>query len=176
MKNSYNRNKIDNRGISLVELIVVISIMVIIAGAISIGYGVVSTKPATECAEKIQIALNRSRITTMGKLNGYIRIYKNDAGYVLMTETYDSETTSPTVLTKKAVTVKYGDSELGESGLIISFRRSDGRLELFKFEDTSLAYEDVKDMEYVEFEVSKGSRTYAVRIQPITGKVTLVQK
>ena len=59
--------KKDNRGLSLVEVIIVITIMAVLGGLMTMGISAGVSKPAEECAEKLEAALNNARITTMGK-------------------------------------------------------------------------------------------------------------
>lgn len=73
--NEEDMKKKDNRGVSLVELIIVIAIMSIIIGMTGYGLSLVSNKPVDECAKKIEMALNRNRTNAMGKKEAYIEFY-----------------------------------------------------------------------------------------------------
>ncbi len=61
-----NRTK-DNRGISLVELIVVIAIMAVVVGAASLGLGMMFSRDANYVAVRIDDALSETRTLSMSK-------------------------------------------------------------------------------------------------------------
>lgn len=161
----YNNEK----GFSLVELIVIIAIMVVLIGAASIGFGLVSTKSATQCARNIKISLEKNRLNTLGKKNGYVGFYKGADG-IYMIEKFDySESPqislydSSTKIGKSDVTVSYGPSSdsltpLDGDGVIVEFKRSDGSL---------------KSGSDIVFVVSKNSRTYTITVDSLTGRVVL---
>ena len=150
---------IDNYGISLVELIVTISIMIILTGAISIGIGLISTRPATECAKKIQMSLSRCRTTTMGKQEGNIKFYL-DGSDVYAVETYDGVSKDPVKIGKSIDEFTFN----GESEGTVFFSRSDGSVD-----------KDAMGANYpFTIIVRKGSRKYTITIPDyLTGKVRL---
>ncbi len=72
--------KKDNRGLSLVEIIIVIALMMVIAGITSYGISLISSKPVEECARKVEIALNQNRTNSMGKKVAYLEFYMTSDG------------------------------------------------------------------------------------------------
>jgi prepilin-type N-terminal cleavage/methylation domain-containing protein len=67
MKVTKTDQKLNNKGFSLVELIVVISIMAVMVGFVSIGTGILSGKRAKEARDKLLSSLENVRTQTMGK-------------------------------------------------------------------------------------------------------------
>ena len=53
--------KINNKGFSLVELMVVIGIMAIVASIFTYGFSLISDKQVDQCAKKIQMALENAK-------------------------------------------------------------------------------------------------------------------
>ncbi len=70
--------KKDNRGMSLVELIIVIAIMGVMIGMVGYGLALVSKKPVDECAKKIEMVLNQNRTNAMGNTEAYVGFYLKD--------------------------------------------------------------------------------------------------
>lgn len=60
----------DNRGLSLVEIIVVIAIVTVMAGFFIIGIGMITGKPVEQCARQMKIVLEQCRTAAMGKPAG----------------------------------------------------------------------------------------------------------
>lgn len=81
--NKLNR---DQRGFSMVELIVVIAIMSIMAGVVGYGFSLTNGKPAEECAKKLTAAIAHGRTTTMGKYRNIITVRKETDGRLTVTE------------------------------------------------------------------------------------------
>ena len=67
--------KKDNRGMSLVELIIVIALMSVIAGVSGYGLSLISNKPVEECTKKVEMILNRNRTNSMGKNEAWVEFY-----------------------------------------------------------------------------------------------------
>ena len=72
-----SNKKNNNRGFSLVELIVVVAIGAILIGASILSIASISGTAAKQCARNIESILNKTRVTTMGKDTAVIELYKN---------------------------------------------------------------------------------------------------
>jgi prepilin-type N-terminal cleavage/methylation domain-containing protein len=165
-KRYMGRNKTDNRGFSLVELIITVAIMSLLIGVTSYGLSLSSGKPAEECARKLASALQHGRTSTMGKYRNTITITKNSSGIVVEEEMVikieddgteqHSERTS--VVGNKAVTIKYSTDG---SSIKLRFDSGSGALK----KNASGDY-------YTGFELSKAGTTKHVTIEPLTGRVS----
>ncbi len=174
----------DSAGVSLVELIVVVAIMSVLIGGASIGLGLVATKPATQCASNIEICLNRCRTQTLGKNNGFVAFYADSNGdiYVVEKLSYtnrninDSSDCAPgdyvkKKIGKKGVTVTCGGHSLTDTPnkpYYYDFERSVGSF----VGCTDSTGADVSPCDIV---VNKGSRSYTISIQKLTGKVVVTK-
>ena len=173
-RQDFSLGKHKNSGISLVEIIVVVAIISVLVGVSSIGFGMVSTKSATQCAKNIQISLERARMNTMGKKNGYVAFFtKADGVYVIEGYDYvgspsvDTSDSAAKKIGKDNLTVNYcfGDASsvpgtvLGVDPVIIEFNRSDGSVK------TSFSKFKVS--------VKKGSKTYNIELDQLTGRVSM---
>ncbi len=78
--------KMNNRGMSLVELIIVVALISVVLGVTGFGLSLIGNKPVEECAQKIEIVLNRNRTNSMGKKEAWVEFYLNDDGRVTVTE------------------------------------------------------------------------------------------
>ncbi len=176
MKSRFSLREKSNSGISLVELVIVIAIMTVLIGAVSIGIGMVSTKPATQCASNIQICLNRCRTHTMGKTKGLVGFYVDSEGVWMVEKLGYSNTNlsdstdclagdyTKTKIGKKGVTISKDEAGSDVPSLSVPlmfyFKRSDGSLD-----DSS------ENCVYI----TKGKKKYKVTVQKLTGKVELDQ-
>ena len=61
------QHKTDNKGMSLVEIIVVIAILSLFIGSVSYSINWASGKAAEECAQKLAYNLKQARTMAMGK-------------------------------------------------------------------------------------------------------------
>ena len=165
--------KKDNRGLSLVEVIIVVTILSLVAGGAYLGVGVISGKNAEKCAKFIQAAFQDTRITTMGKTQAYLDIYRDRNGNVCIKEVEVDgagiSTESVKEIGDDTVMVYYKFE--GESGytaigseanpLRISFNRSSGALEA------------ISGKNCVEIKVVRGSRESILQIAYLTGRIEL---
>ena len=166
----------DNSGISLIELVIVITIMTVLIGAIGLGVGLVSTKPATQCAKKLQMAIQKTRTDTMGKRDGKLIVKLESDGSVSMTEILNAGLSSeridgPVTVGKKGVSVKAGGNALTETGFTIEFTRSEGKLRACSTHYSSLTEGTKYDA--LPIVITKGSKSYEINIDELTGRVTL---
>ncbi len=161
--------KKDNRGLSMVEMIIVVAILSIVAGGLFLGIGMITSKPAEKCANKLVSLMQRNRITTMGKLEAWLEIYyKVDPSgkkYVYVKEVIRTESGAAyeekeTQIGEAGVELRYSIdgatyAELGTSPLKISYDRSSG------------AFKDY--CKYIKIE--KGNKTIKLELVQRTGKI-----
>lgn len=171
--------KINNKGLSLVELIIVLSIMAVVVSIATLSIKGAMTKPAEECAEKIVNSLKSARITTMGK-EDCVMILRQDAlkDTVFMeqkiTNAAGDTTTKTVTVGKKGLSVKLhikGDGptsytnlcDFGLGGVELRFRRDTGGF--YPIPGTSFYYDEIV--------VEKGDRVCKVKLANLTGNVSM---
>lgn len=169
--------KKDNRGLTLVELIVVIGILAALAGAATIGVGLITGRSADKCASRLQTVMQNDRITTMGRLETGMRIYMDAQGYIYVDEVIKvDETTTETVTTQVgAAGVSIWYKITGEA----SYRElTAGNDLLLSFDRASGAFKDLTAMglpgHYCEeIKIEKGNRIKILKLSYLTGKISL---
>ena len=67
-----------NKGYSLIELVVVIAIMMVLAGVIGLQINMIYGFYAKECAKNLEAQLNKVQITNMSKKITEMEIYKKN--------------------------------------------------------------------------------------------------
>lgn len=172
--------KCNNKGMSLVEIIIVVAMMSIILGVAGYSLSLSSTKHIDECAKKMTSAIQHCRTVTMGKNETTITISYDGSGRVVVTEnvTRIDDTGAPvtnsnqTIIGKKGLTVTYGvsgigggDKSLASEPLTLKFNRGNGSLE---------ATNGVENLLCTRIQISGNGGSRNIEIVPITGKVTLL--
>ncbi|MBQ4537935.1 MAG: type II secretion system protein [Lachnospiraceae bacterium] len=167
------RMKKDNRGLSLIEVVIVITILAVLGALMTLGVSVAVSKPADECANKMMTSMNNARVTTMGKQSITLKYYvKNNSIYLdkeIVAETGATPFKETTQIGAKDVKVTYrlkdetDYKDLSAYPMVLSFDRTTGG---FKEEHNSGAYVE-------EIVITKGNRTKILKLMYLTGKVTL---
>lgn len=161
----------NNKGFSLVEIVIVVAIMAILVGTVSYGLSFSSGKAADECARKLASCMQHARTATMGKFKTTITIRK-DADGIWADETItNADKDSGGAGATTTTTTKIGDAKVNisfsETGDVASTPVN------FEFNRGSGALTTYADKAVVTFTVSRASTTKTVEIIPITGKITV---
>lgn len=162
--------KNDNRGLSLVEVMVVVAIMAVVGSVGIMGINAMSGKPAQKCSQQIIYSLEKHRTSTMGKINAKYVLTTDDNGKVIAEEYLTNEDTMPSdpttvhKLGDKRTKVTYicngTMKNIADNPLTLQFNRSSG------------AFEQQADGTYcTQIIVQRGGRTYNIKLVPLTGKV-----
>ncbi len=164
-------NKKDNRGMSLVEILIVIALMAVIAGFAGYGLSMISNKPVEECAKKIEIALNRDRVNSMGKSSAWLEFYMED-GRLVVVEYLDNVPGQPQTIGAEGVHMKItydlGSYDVTETGAYrVAFERDSGAVKAFEIKVGGSA------QKCKEIVISKGSFVKTIKLDTLTGRVNV---
>ena len=72
----------NNRGFSLVELIIVIAIIAALIGTVILSVSMVFSANAKACSNDLQRAVADCKVTTMGKAKAWLVVYRGDNGRI----------------------------------------------------------------------------------------------
>lgn len=176
--------KKDNKGFTLVELVVVIAMASIFIGIFVLNIGRITGYNAKECYKKVQSAITAEKINTLGKAKftgeRYLQIYRNTADDRIYVQTVTNANTSgvtaavedKTKLTKRSgVKIGYelsdgtAVSDVTEGSMLnICFNRATGamvNLDPPNYTTSTLKY----------IYITAGSHKYTIEFEPRTGKV-----
>lgn len=162
----------DNRGISLVEVMVVVAIIVVL-GAVGIwGVNAISGKPAEQCAQQIIYSLERHRTSAMGKVNAKYVLYVDGSGKIMVDEYLTNNAAFGAPIRK---------IEVGATRNVVTYTTSTGAtydLEsnplTLRFDRGSGSFQKLADGSYCQsISIKRGGREYTVAFVPLTGKVYL---
>ena len=173
--------KKNNKGYSLVELIVVIAIIAAIGTGIAMSFILVLSANARTCANDIVSAVSECRVMTMTKGKGNVRviIYRDGEGGTIYSELQTRETPSA-----GWVTGNDGREKIGASRCSVTAIKADGSEEEiptgsdsaweFYFDRSSgkLLTEGSNVTSATEIHVLGGSKHYVIKIEKLTGKIT----
>ncbi|MDD2970348.1 MAG: prepilin-type N-terminal cleavage/methylation domain-containing protein [Lachnospiraceae bacterium] len=177
----------NNKGYSLIELIVVIFIMSIMIVLVSLGLRSIFSLDAKECAYDLNACLKETKADALSKDYQELKLYKNAAGEVyadFVVYHYQEDASHPgqfapdlasevkksVLIGKQSVTVKFYFSDGTNISLdpathsvALGFNRSSGSF-------TKAKIDDIQSTAYCNLiEVSRGSKTYSIKLSPATG-------
>lgn len=125
----------NNKGFSLIELIVTIGILAAITGSLIWSTSFLEAGNTRKCAEQIDALLGKARIETMSKSDDYSLVIYQDAEkyYARITSTPLTDTTKGTELGSHKIKIYYrveGEASdrqvLGAAQLVLQFDKSTG--------------------------------------------------
>ena len=159
-KDSLSKN---NKGVSLVEIIIVVAIMTIIGATVVLSTRVATDKHVNSCALKLASSIEQTRNLALGKQGASVRIWQNTNDYVYLQMYVNGSAYGDQVAIGRpgiTINVVQGGSPavVGPAPIEINFSRSNG---------------SVTDAAPVSLlSVTNGRRVYDVKIDKFTGRVT----
>ncbi len=169
----------NDKGFSLVELIVVIAILALMTGLFLLSSGIINVRAGRQCTKQVKHEIEQVRIDTMGKNEVTLRLYLDDIGRVWSEKTIVAPKpgASGTVsyneikqIGSKRVTVQVvpaGGSavDLDEQGVYFKFNRSTGAF-------TSVTGGQIGG-DYIidEIFIEGGGQVEKLKLKKITGRV-----
>lgn len=172
------RNRGDNKGYSLIELVIVLAIIAIIMSTVFYSIILIFSANAKSCANNIQRAIGDCKVTTMGKASAYMTLYRNAEGNVYTqmhvkdgggTYPYPSYGEAQKVGTQK-VTVKYKPSSASAETELLA----GDEIEIWFDRATGGFKEDKSGNRYDWIRVEGGSKNYKIVLTEFTGKSEVV--
>lgn len=174
--------KKDNRGMSLVEIIIVIALISVITGIVGYGISLIGNKPVEECAKKVEMALNQNRINSMGKLSAWLEFYMED-GCLMVKECFNNTndasqtqtTTTPIGAKGVYMSITYdagsshdiNESVTEDSALRVAFARDSGAVKAFEIKEGGL------EQKCKQIKIYKGSYEKIITLDLVTGRVKM---
>lgn len=152
----------NDKGFSLVELIVVIAMMAVAVTVTSLSLSNITLANAKKCATEIRTSLELARVETTGRVAGeapVIWIYKDDGNIYLKAGDAEAE-------------------EIGNGSVKVQYRAKSGE-SLSELDDAGIKFQYKKstggfvDMDAKEIVVTGAYREYVITLYEKTGKVKM---
>ena len=171
--------KENNKGFSLVELLVAVAILGIVAVTSSLSFSAVRRADVTKARQTVDSIMSQVRMNNMSKAESeylYIYLYDDSYYYKISNEKKNSVTAiraiaedEEVLLCDASIEIYYGTesaTQLNGSYFVISYEKSTGA---FKCYDSSSS-STVIDIETIVF--SRGGKECSLTLAPETGKHT----
>lgn len=168
----------DEKGFSLVEVIIVIAMLAILTGTVTYGFAFISGKPAEECAKKMTSQLQRARTDTMGKYKTIVEITKNTEGQVVVN-------TKVTMLQEDGTqSVSQNTNVVGKAGILVSYEANGIQTEITEANSLSLEFDRgtgalaktngsaIMAEQCQRIQLQKNGKVKTITIVPITGNIS----
>lgn len=160
-----------NKGITLVELLLVIAIMSIITGITAVGISLIYSRDAEKCAKLIDTALEEVRMSSLSR-EGSFRLAVDGVNHILTVEALSSGTTEEKALPKKVEISVYaeGDSSKTEGkSITVEFDKAAGKIKEIKIDGTTVGRDSYHTVR-ISAETKSNSKKASVMLIKMTGK------
>ena len=160
----------DNKGYSLIELVIVIAIIALIISTVFYSLVMVFGANAKSCANDIQRAIGDCKVTTMGKSSAYMELYR-DTDQDVYTRMY--------VRDSSGTYVPSDPQKVGTSRVYVAYTPKGGvETELLAGDTIEIRFDrasggftaDGSGNIYEKIHVQGGSKNYEIVLTELTGK------
>ena len=165
----------DNKGMSLIELIVVLAISAVLVSITGVSISVLGSSNMKATGRLINQKMAATRLTAMSRSGQYAVQFRKDGGKTYIeTLKRASSSTAWTVSSKeevdKRLTIKYTAGgttrEVDSNRVIFCFKKGSGGL----YNCTNISGDDLGKPSKIT--VVKGDRTYDIQVSAVTGKTS----
>ena len=191
IRNPFSDTHRDDRGLSLVELIVVISIMVVLLGLVSLSVSMLFSRDAERAAKLIDEQISETRLSAMSKQGtfvvkvhtedensgdpskNYIEIEKSSLPLAKPGEALPAVVTTTTRIgIDKRVFITFGEkgslpTEATDDTLEITFDKADGHVTKLSNSAGDFSLDDVFE---IKCTTRNKSKSKSVFLMPVTGR------
>jgi Tfp pilus assembly protein FimT len=186
-KNPYIKNKnkcINDKGVSLVELIIIIAIMAVLSTGLISMIGILNGRAARECAQDTLSALSKVRVLTLSKSAGappsgkasdadvYLEIIPDSDGRILIKQAKKNEDGVVVVFDQISVGAANVDIIAEINKKEVNLTGTDIKIAYDRATGAFLKYSDEGYMTKLTFEQGK---SYTIYMTPATGKAAMEQ-
>lgn len=177
MKKYINGIKLNNKGVSLIEIIIVLAIMGVIGGIVVLSTSVATDKQVNSCAERICSSIEQTRSLALGKKSGSVNFWKPAGDSVMCQMVIDGSDYGDQVAIGHAglsVNVLYCSAYTDDSNNTVEDSAVLGPTHtLLVFSRTNGSVTNAPSgTSYIVFQVSNGRRQTNVIVDTFTGRVT----
>ena len=180
--------KWNEKGFSLVELIIVIAIMAVVIGTVVFSVSMVFSANAKTCCNNLQRAIADCKVTTMGKSEAWLVLYRGSDNQIYCQMYYNEaviENDAEGNVIMKAVPANEEPQKIGGKRVVVTYIDTEGN----EHQDLPTDAIDVNKRLTIAFDRSSGSfknapksmeiiggnRHYHLEFNELTGKVTVKQ-
>lgn len=163
--------KKNNKGFSLVELIVVLAIMAVLTGSVVTYIGTYGSTKVKNCMREIENHMSETKVCAMSKTSAYMIIYANNTGvYVTSVQGSLKETDK---VGEKGLKVTYASQRSRNSYTAVGETETTGLK--IEYDRASGALKKNADGKYDVYaiQISNGNSTHTIEIEPVTGKTSM---
>ena len=162
--------KKNDKGFTLVELIIIIAIMAVLSLSVITYIGMIGGAQAKKCANGLKNSLSQTKVCAMSRSSASMTVYADNTGVYVKTMQGTTERVEKIGNAGTKVeyrTVRNSDSyttvgTTADTGVKIEFDRASGACKKM-----------TGDVYCYGFKVTAGQTVYIVSIEPLTGKVSI---
>ena len=178
----------NDKGFSLIELVVVIAIMAILVGLIVVSLSTVFGTKALECAEKVSAKIDSVKTGSVSLYNETMELkydtdgYYTECGVFTIDKNANSVAASDPEIRKvgaknivvKAYTTNGAEYNVASNYITISFDRSSGAFAPAQV-NGAVVMDGTTPLYFDKITFSAGNRTYTLQMVPETGKHSITR-